>query len=180
MVPLWKNVLLQTIWPSTTRFPYPPSVSVNTSRYTLISDVVCSAPHWGRDRAIGSQIFLSFSFVSFLWPHLWHMDVPMPGVELELQLRPMPQPQQLWIPATSATSAPACSHVGALTQWTRPGIQPATSRRQPWLFNPLIHNGNAAARSFLGGEGPKVLTNMFYYSSGHIWLMGPKGMSFVG
>lgn len=124
--------------------------------------------------------FPSFSFVSFLWPHLWHMDVPMPGVELELQLRPMPQPQQLWIPAASATSAPACSHVGALTQWARPGIQPASSRRQPWLFNPLIHNGNAAARSFLGGEGPKVLTNMFYYSSGHIWLMGPKVTSFVG
>ena len=44
-------------------------------------------------------------FVFFLWPYLWHMEVPGLGVELELQLRPTPQPQQLRIRAASASYA---------------------------------------------------------------------------
>ena len=27
-----------------------------------------------------------FYFLAFLGPHLWHMEVPRPGVELELEL----------------------------------------------------------------------------------------------
>ena len=33
-----------------------------------------------------------FLFFSFLWPDLWHMEIPGLGVKLEPQLRPMPQP----------------------------------------------------------------------------------------
>ena len=30
--------------------------------------------------------FLIFIFFAFFGPHLWHMEVPRPGVEFELQL----------------------------------------------------------------------------------------------
>ena len=40
------------------------------------------------------QLSKSFFFFFFLQPHLWHMDVPMLGVELEPLLRRMAQPQQ--------------------------------------------------------------------------------------
>ena len=30
----------------------------------------------------------------FSWPHLWHMEVPGPGIESKLQLQPTPQPWQ--------------------------------------------------------------------------------------
>ena len=33
----------------------------------------------------------------FLWRHLYHMEVPRPGIESQLQLQPMPQLQQCWI-----------------------------------------------------------------------------------
>ena len=36
-------------------------------------------------------------FFYFLWPRLWHMEVPRPGVALELQLRPVPQLRQYQI-----------------------------------------------------------------------------------
>ena len=37
------------------------------------------------------------SFFFFLWPHLWHMEVPRLGVTSELQPLAWPQPQQHWI-----------------------------------------------------------------------------------
>ena len=32
----------------------------------------------------------------FLGPHLWHMEIPRLGVDLELQLPAYTQPQQCW------------------------------------------------------------------------------------
>lgn len=29
--------------------------------------------------------FISFYFYIFLWPHLWHMEVPRPGIKLKPQ-----------------------------------------------------------------------------------------------
>ena len=43
----------------------------------------------GADSTVGLFIHLSmiiYLFIFFLWPHLWHMEVPRLGVELELQL----------------------------------------------------------------------------------------------
>ena len=57
--------------------------------------------------------FLIFFF--FLRLHLWHMEVPRLGVQLELQLRPLPQPQQYWIQAISATYTTAYSNARSLT-----------------------------------------------------------------
>ena len=38
--------------------------------------------------SLGQQLFFFFFFFFFwfLGPHLWHMDVPRPGVQSELQL----------------------------------------------------------------------------------------------
>ena len=49
------------------------------------------------------------SCLSFLWPPLWHMEVPKLRVELE------PQPQPYRIQATSATYATAYGNAGSLT-----------------------------------------------------------------
>ena len=53
--------------------------------------------------------------VVFLGLHLWHMEVPRLGVELELQLPPIPQPQQHQIRAESATYTTAHNNAGSLT-----------------------------------------------------------------
>ena len=57
-------------------------------------------------------------FFFFLGPHLWYMEVPGIGVELELQLRPtlQPQQQQQHIQATSRTYAAACGNTRSETQ----------------------------------------------------------------
>ena len=84
----------------------------------------------------------------FLWLHVWHMEVPMLEVGSELHQGPTPQPRQQWIQATSVTCATACSSVGSLTQWMRPGIEPASSWCLCWVLNPLSHNGNSTFLNF--------------------------------
>ena len=69
-----------------------------------------------------------FNLFVFLGPHLGHMELPRLGVESELQLPAYTQPQQCQIRATSATYTTAHSTAGALTHWSRPGIEPASSR----------------------------------------------------
>ena len=54
------------------------------------------------------RLLIFFFFFCFLGPHGQHMEVSRLGVELELQLL-------------------ASSHLGSLTHWARPGIEPASS-----------------------------------------------------
>ena len=76
---------------------------------------------------LGSSFCLNTCFLIFLWPHLWHMDVPGLGVKSELKLKPIPQSQRHRIQATSSTCTTACSNARSLTHWKRPGIEPASS-----------------------------------------------------
>ena len=46
-------------------------------------------------------------------------------------------------PSPAVTCAAACGNAGSLTHWVRPGIEPTSSQRQPWVLNPLSHNGNS-------------------------------------
>ena len=96
-------------------------------------------------RHIGYVSFLPLLFkkIFFLWPPLWHIEVPRLGVKLKLQLRATPQPQQHWIQATSATYVKACSNTGSLTHWARPGVKPTSLQRPCGVLNPLSHNGHS-------------------------------------
>ena len=38
-----------------------------------------------------------YLFLMFFWPHLWHVEVPGPGMKPEPQLQPTPQLQQCQI-----------------------------------------------------------------------------------
>ena len=59
----------------------------------------------------------SYSHFFFLGPHLWHIEIPRLGVEMELQL-----------PAyTTVTAMPDPSHIYKLHQ----------STQQCWILNPL-------------------------------------------
>ena len=60
---------------------------------------------------------VSCLFFFFVWLHLWHMEVPRLGVELELQLSAY----------TTATAVPDLSHVCDLDH----------SSQQCWILNPL-------------------------------------------
>ena len=71
-----------------------------------------------------SRVQMSFVFLFFLGPYMWHMEVPRLGFESE----PTPQPQQLGIRPVSATHTTNHSNARSLTHWTRPGIEPASSR----------------------------------------------------
>ena len=68
-----------------------------------------------------------------LGPHLWHMEGPRLGLELELQLPASPRPQQHQIRAASATYT---------TAW---GSAKPTERSQGWNPCPhvLSHNANS-------------------------------------
>ena len=82
-----------------------------------------------------------YLFIFFLWPHLWHMEVPRLGVKQELQLPAYTQPWQHW-PA-SATYAALCSITRSLTHWARPGIKPTYWQRLCQVLNSLSNNGNS-------------------------------------
>ena len=56
-------------------------------------------------REVGNYMYF------FLWSHLWHMEVPRLGVELELQL---------------LVYATAWSNFRSLTHCVRPGIKPTS------------------------------------------------------
>ena len=65
------------------------------------------------------QIFMFIScqffenFVFSLWPYLWHMEVPGPGVESELQVQVCTT--RLQMQATSANYTAACGNDGSET-----------------------------------------------------------------
>ena len=92
-----------------------------------------------------SCIVLDFTFFSFLWPHLWHMDVPRLGVKSELPVY------------TTAMAMSDLNHIHdlhtkawgnarSLTHWGRPGIQSASSWR---VLSPWSHNGNSQVLAFI-------------------------------
>ena len=58
------------------------------------------------------KIFLFYFIFCFSGPHMWHMQVPRLGAELELQ-RP--------------AYITAYSNTGSLTHWAKPEIKPASS-----------------------------------------------------
>ena len=63
-------------------------------------------------------------------PHLWHIEVPKLGVaEVELEL-PLPA----YAISTATTYARAHGNSRSLTQWARPGIEPAFS----WILAGFI------------------------------------------
>ena len=73
---------------------------------------------------------LCASFLSFsgeLGPHLWHMEVPRLGVELEVRQPAYAIAQQCQIRAASVTYITAHGNTGSLTHYARPGIKPASS-----------------------------------------------------
>ena len=86
--------------------------------------------------------FLSFySHTCGIWKFL--------GQVLNWDCRCWPTPQS-WghqIRASSVTCTAACVNAGSLTPWGRPGIKPASSKRQCWVLNPLSHSGNSKVRS---------------------------------
>ena len=122
-------------------------------------EVVSSTPlAWASDKALNREdpeakqsnyliactlnsYFIWFFFFFFLQLHLWHREVPGPGVKSELHLGPMPQPQQHWIWATSSTYIAAYGKAGSLNHWTSPGIEPASSQRQHQVLNQLATTG---------------------------------------
>ena len=65
-------------------------------------------------------------FFFFLWPHLWHMEIPWARGQI-----------------TSITYTKAHSNTGSLIHWSRPGIELVSSQRQHWILNALSHNMNS-------------------------------------
>ena len=78
--------------------------------------------------------YANSKFFFFLWPHLWHMELPQIGAESELQL--------LAYTTVIATQGPrhicnlCCSHGNAryLIQGARPGIEPPFS----WTLHQVL------------------------------------------
>ena len=81
------------------------------------------------------------NFFFILWLHMWHMEVPELGVELELQL--------LAYDTATGTPDPSCiCNLHSLWQcwifnWVRPGIRPTSSQTRCLVCNPLSHSGNS-------------------------------------
>ena len=95
--------------------------------------------HWNRNplRHTGApiglfRVFCLFIclFVCFLGPHLWHMEVPRLGVDMELQL-----PAYTTATAMPDSNTTTQSNARSLTHWARPGIEPTTS----WLLVGFVY-----------------------------------------
>ena len=88
------------------------SISLSICRYISpkhFSSILCSL-HALIHQTTWFQILIKSFLGVFLGPHLWHMEVPGLGIELELQLPAYTKPQQCQIWATSATSTTAHDH----------------------------------------------------------------------
>ena len=71
-------------------------------------------------------LHLLYMIYIYLCPHLWHMEVPMPGTKSEPQLWPALNP---------------------LTHCAGPGIEPAPYSNPSfysWTLNPLCHSRNSS------------------------------------
>ena len=89
---------------------------------------------------------LFFFFFCFLWPHLWHKEVPKlrgwnenEAAVAELchnHSNPVSKPH---LPSM----ATACSKAGSLTQWVRPGVEPTSSETLCWVLNLMNRNRNS-------------------------------------
>ena len=66
-------------------------------------------------RSKPTKLYILFHVCIFFGLHLWHTEVPRPGVEPGLQVQCTPQPRQQRIRAPSATYAAAHSNTGSLT-----------------------------------------------------------------
>ena len=97
-----------------------------------------------------------FHFVLFLWPHLWHMDIPSLGWNQNSSCWLTLQPQQHQVWATSWGNA------RSLTQWARPGIEPTFSRTLCELLNPLNQKGNSNLCEFYWPLELQRLTSFEY------------------
>ena len=86
--------------------------------------------------------FLS-SFFFFLGCSCSIFKFPDLGLYWCFSCRATPQPHQCQIWTMSVTYTTAHSNPVSLTQWVRPGIEPASSRILVGLF-PLSHNGNSS------------------------------------
>ena len=77
------------------------------------------------------------SYPSFFF-FFFHMEVPRLGVESELWPTAYAGATATWdlIQASSTTYTTAHSNAGSLTQWARPGIEPATS----WSLVGFFHH----------------------------------------
>lgn len=71
---------------------FPHDFQIITKNENLLLHVLGQIPN-----KLNHNVF-AFLFVCFLvlWPYLWHMEVPRPGIESEPQLQSMPL-QQHWI-----------------------------------------------------------------------------------
>ena len=88
-----------------------------------------------------NYFFLLFCFFCFLWPQLWHMEVPRLGAELKPQLPPYAIATATLAPSSICDlhhSSLQCQILNLLI-WSRPGIEPVYSRilvrfisTEPW------------------------------------------------
>ena len=80
-------------------------------------------------------------FFFFLWPHLWHLEVPKPGIVSSLQL--LAWATAMVTPDLTCICSSACCDAGSLTHWARPRIQPISSQMLYQFFNLVSHKGNS-------------------------------------
>ena len=99
-----------------------------------------------RKRQINKKKTFFFFSCLFLGSHMWHMEVPRRGVEMELSRQSTPQVQQHQSQASAATCTIAHGNTRSLTHWAKPGIEPASSwilvgfiTAEPWWKLPEKH-----------------------------------------
>ena len=118
----------------------------------MVTSWICFTLHHNRNSWMNSLKSIYFLFRL----HLWHVEVPRLGVELELQ------PQHHQILAVSETYASACSNARSLTHWGGQGIEPTASQRHQ-VLNPLSHSRSSLKKSWW----KDFLIDKYFSLSGH-------------
>ena len=99
------------------------------------------------------------------------------GSNQSCSCRPMPQSQQRGIWAASMTYTTAHGNVRSLTQWTRPGMEPATS----WLLAGFVNHwatmGTMKRRIIFKKD--KKNGNIYSIREIELWMTSPSTLLFV-
>ena len=112
-------------------FNLPESLQCYIAVPSPIGDLVSFAVYEAEKTLLGTYFY--FYFFLF-WPHLWHMEVPEPGIKSEPEMGP---------------KCYSSSHGRSLTHCAGLGIEPAPPQQPSnysQILNPLHHSRNSKDR----------------------------------
>ena len=128
--------------PNNITFSYNASLSLNYLSWSMVPLITKIAHPSSEIFSFPITFFFFFSSLS-LWPHLWHMEVPRLGVELELQLPPYTAAPATWDLSCICKLCHSFWQCQILNTLSGQGWNPSTHRHHVGFLTLLSHKGKS-------------------------------------